>query len=460
MVMRCGNRDSMSPDTHYALGPLPAAPVAQHPPPPPFDAVPPSNLPLRPTQSGPSRPHSHGQTETPLEQLGRTLSPREETADAPPNIENVAEPTMSAPPPLPCFVRLHGNLALFAVLGTLARLGIIALGSFPGAPVGEGSVLWANFAGCVVMGLLVSNESQSLFRRLGGGHGGASWGAALYAGLTTGFCGSLTSFSSFTLDAFRLLANVMPMHVWGAAGGRNFIAVVAYAIATVALSLVGLQFGAHLARLSASLPVPVLTAAAAVTTPGTASATSAVGRHWLWVGGGILLPAAGAAAWTVTIALSATRAAAQLPVSCALAPVGVFARFWLSRMLNPRVKRFPLGTFAANTAAVLVLVAVAVGRARRAGAACRVLAGVADGFCGCLSTVSTLAVELRSLRTSHAYTYAFTTASIGLAITVSVLGSWVSLCGRFVVAGDGWLMARLGVDYRQLGAHVLASRPP
>lgn len=425
----------MSPDTHYAPGPLPAAPVPPHPLPPPIDAAPPSTMPRRRPQS-PPRPQSHGRAETPLEQLGRTLSSPEVTADAPPNIENVAEPTMPAPPPLQWFVQLHGHLALFAVLGTLARLGIIALGSFPGAPVGEGSVLWANFAGCVVMGLLVSNESQSLFHR---GHGGASRGAALYAGLTTGFCGSLTSFSSFALDTFRLLANVMPMHRWGAAGGRNFIGVVAYAIATAALSLAGLQFGAHLARLSASLPVPALAAAAAAagTTPGTATATSA---HWLRAGGGILLPAAGAAAWTAAIALSATRAAAQLPVSCAFAPVGVFARFWLSRTLNPRLKRFPLGTFAVNTAAVLVLGAVAVGRTRRAGPACRVLAGVADGFCGCLSTVSTLAVELRNLRTSHSYAYALTTASIGLAIMVSVLGSWVScwpVCGCWRWLADG-----------------------
>lgn len=449
----------MSPDTHDAAAPSPSAPSPSAPPPlphpilPQIDAVPPLASSPRLLQS-PHRPHSLDSTETPLEQLGRTLSPRESIADAPPNIENVAEPTpppppLPLPPPLRWFVRLHGHLALFAILGTLARLGIIALASFPGAPVGGGTVLWANVAGCAAMGLLVSDESQRLFLRPGPPLGGSPrGGVALYAGLTTGFCGSLTSFSSFALDAFRLLANVLPMHVRGGtatAGGHNFMAVVAYATATVALSLAALQFGAHLAHLLASLPVLGLAAAAAATTTpdaaataiATAATTKAVDRRWLWPGGGMLLPAAGAAAWTAAIALSVTHAPAQLPVSCAFAPAGVFARFWLSRTLNPRVKRFPLGTFAANAVAVLVLASVAVGRARHAGTACRVMAGLADGFCGCLSTVSTLVVELRALRTSHAYVYALVTAGIGLATMVSVLGGWVSLFRCFVVAGDG-----------------------
>jgi hypothetical protein len=51
-------------------------------------------------------------------------------------------------------------LILFAILGTLARLGLQALTFFPGALI-VFSELWANFAGTVVMGFLM--EDRKLF---------------------------------------------------------------------------------------------------------------------------------------------------------------------------------------------------------------------------------------------------------------------------------------------------------
>jgi len=54
---------------------------------------------------------------------------------------------------------------------------------------------------------------------------------------------------------------------------------------------------------------------------------------------------------------------------------------------------------------------------------CQVLQGVMDGFCGCLTTVSTFVSELAGLRRSHAYRYGTVTVGVGLGIMVIVMGS-------------------------------------
>lgn len=124
-------------------------------------------------------------------------------------------------------------LIFFSILGTLARLGLQWLTFYPGTPIVT-PVIWANFAGCVFMGFL--SEDQTLFQD--------AWSGAsmptnekresarsnmsnfdkinkaevakrkkaipLYIGLATGFCGSLTSFSSFARDFFLALSNNLP----------------------------------------------------------------------------------------------------------------------------------------------------------------------------------------------------------------------------------------------------------
>lgn len=55
-------------------------------------------------------------------------------------------------------------------------------------------------------------------------------------------------------------------------------------------------------------------------------------------------------------------------------------------------------------------------------AGCQVLQGVQDGFCGCLTTVSTWVAELKGLRRRHAYIYGFTSVSVGFCCLVVVIG--------------------------------------
>jgi CrcB protein len=384
-------------------------------------------------------------------ELTSDLDPRNTGHDALPNLEDA--PASTPPPPTISpstptntlqLARVQAYLAIFSILGTLARLGLVALTSYPGTPLG--GVIWANFTGCVAMGFLIEDsrllsaytsphavpedgdgdgdggedEGEGMKTGGGAGPGGAGRSKAthpLYAGLTTGFCGSLTSFSSFLLSAFQNLADVAPSYP--RSRGQDFLAVSGYVISTVCLSLSGLRFGAHLAALGRGgrrgerAVVPVI-------------------PSWLLRAGDWLAFPLAAGMWVACVVM-----AVFIPVwrgevlfACVFSPLGTFTRFWVSRWLNPRVASFPLGTFAVNVGGTLVLAGVTLGRDlhRSGGAGCQVLRGVGDGFCGCLTTVSTFAAELIGLRVGRAYIYGAVSVGLGLVIMVVVLGSFVSTC--------------------------------
>ncbi|KAJ1337224.1 Chromosome condensation protein [Microdochium nivale] len=118
----------------------------------------------------------------------------------------------------------------------------------------------------------------------------------------------------------------------------------------------------------------------------------------------------------------------------AFAPLGCLLRFYISGWLNKHrhAAAFPWGTFAVNFLGTAVLGAAwdlqHAPRALAGGAVvgCQVLQGVEDGFCGCLTTVSTWAVELTSLRGPRrlrdAYVYGSASVGVGLAVLVAIMG--------------------------------------
>ena len=365
--------------------------------------------------------------------------------------------------PLPSKSRLKaeistiGYLIVFSILGTLARLGLQAITFYPGAPVVFG-VIWANVAGCLIMGIL--SEDRMLFRRIcpthkqfspaakesedylerrheidyaaaKKAHNAAKKTTPLYIGLATGFCGSFTSFSSFIRDAYLALSNRLPTPVNHPVsytstdiknttlhrnGGYSFMALLAVLILTTSLSISALIFGAHLAigleRITPRLPSGKVGRISNISSPFLAAG--------LWLGAIILTifppdrHSSGPEIWR-----------GRATFALVFAPLGVLTRFYLSLWLNGRLSSFPLGTFAVNVFGTIILgMCWDLQHVPLGGViGCQVLQGVMDGFCGCATTVSTWVSELVALRRRHAYRYGLASVLVSLAFLVVIMGS-------------------------------------
>lgn len=328
------------------------------------------------------------------------------------------------------------HLTLFSILGTLARLGLQALvASYPGSPVIFPS-LWPNFAGSLIMGFLAEDgklfsnhnhhhrnntsppdeEAPTTVPSLASkkAHTALKKSIPLYIGLATGFCGSLTSFSSFMRDVFLAMSNDLAVPFVARNGGYSLSAVLGVVIITLSVSLSGLFLGAHVA-IALEGVLPCLSARFTRVVLDRAAVVLGLG---MWLGAVMLCvfpPDRGEEeeAWrgAVTFAL-------------VFAPAGCLMRFWLSVRLNGLVARFPVGTFTVNVLGTLVLgVAWDVAHvASGSVVSCQVLQGVQDGFCGCLTTVSTWVGELAALRRRHAYVYGGVSVGVGLGVLVGVMG--------------------------------------
>ncbi|KAE9372310.1 hypothetical protein N431DRAFT_439420 [Stipitochalara longipes BDJ] len=356
-------------------------------------------------------------------------------------------------------------LILFSFLGTLARLGLQAITFYPGAPV-VFSELWANFGGSLFMGFL--SEDRMLFKEEWGtptydqqvekarqqgqdeesgsssdqaidlqaakkAHAATKKTIPLYIGLATGFCGCFTSFSSFIRDAFLALSNNLssplnhpedysPIHATSTStvhrnGGYSFMALLAVIITTIALCISGLHIGAHLAiafePYTPSLPFTfcrkVLDRLAVVLAWGC----------WL---GAIFLAIFPPDRNEGSPEIWRGRAVFALVFS----PLGCLGRFYASINLNSKFASFPLGTFVVNIFGTAIigmsydLQRVPLGAA----VGCQVLQGIQDGFCGCLTTVSTWVSELSSLRRRNAYRYGAASVIVALCFLIVIMGSF------------------------------------
>jgi fluoride ion exporter CrcB/FEX len=147
------------------------------------------------------------------------------------------------PPKKPLSKRIRDDvvvgswITVLAIWGALARIGLSALSTYPGQPVF--SLIWAQFVGCAIMGFLL--QDKTLFPK-------EDRYIPLYIGFTTGFCGSLTSFSSFMWNCFQALANLDPF--FERTRGRNVLALFSQVIITLCVSIAALRFGAHCAQVT------------------------------------------------------------------------------------------------------------------------------------------------------------------------------------------------------------------
>lgn len=325
-------------------------------------------------------------------------------------------------------------LIFFAIFGTLARIGLQSLTVYPGAPVVTG-VLWANVAGSLLMGFFL--EDRNIFREEWGHsctadedkdehekvklHKSVKKTIPLYIGLTTGFSGCFTSFSTFIRDVFLALSNDLadPFGtVVSRNGGYSFMALIAVILVTVSLSLSALVFGAHLAlalrRWTPTIPFRL--------------ARKFLDPLFVLLGWGCWLGAVFMAIWPPDRDRVPEVWRGRAVFAIVFAPLGCLLRFYLSVYLNTRLPEFPLGTFVANMFGTITLgMCYDLQHVDWIGStlvSCQVLHGVMDGLCGSTTTVSTWVAELNGLgRRRHAYVYGVFSIGIGLAFLVVIMGS-------------------------------------
>ncbi|MCJ1372014.1 hypothetical protein MMC20_003235 [Loxospora ochrophaea] len=349
------------------------------------------------------------------------------------------------------------HLVLFSILGTLARLGLEALTFYPGAPAVT-SVLWANVGGSVFMGFL--SEDRKVFREEWGNwsssveasdsessrlaaqkkHGTVKKTIPLYIGLATGFCGSFTSFSSFIRDVYFALSNTLPTSVSHPStqpvsssstisrnAGYSFLATLAVIILTVCLCLSALQFGAHLAiALEPFTPTIPFRFMRRFIDP------TLVFLAWgCWLGAILMSIWPPDRAGGPEVRTPETWRGHALFALC-LAPLGTLTRFYASIHLNGKIASFPLGTFAVNMLGTALLGLfydlqhIRLGNDATVGGGmigCQLFQGAMDGFCGCLTTVSTWVSEIKGLRRKHGYIYGLISVLLGLGLLVIIIGS-------------------------------------
>ncbi|KAL1915202.1 uncharacterized protein VTP21DRAFT_7478 [Calcarisporiella thermophila] len=284
-------------------------------------------------------------------------------------------------------------LIIFSFAGVLIRLGLVHLHTYEGSPVFP--LICAQFVGCAIMGAVRACENRIIRRSY-----------ALYVGLSTGLCGSITTFSSWQFGMFTELAN---MDGYSRGGFQSFLAFLAHICITLGMSLAGLLFGDELVDIllpSNDDDIPIKAVKAKKTSQ----------LDLLAISGGVVL-------WTGMALLAgfvSSGRAWSLPL--VMAPLGTLFRWVLALSLNNRYP-IPLGTLVANILGTALLAAFIISRPAMP-PSCEISSGLIDGFCGCLTTISTFIVEITTLPRNFSCIYAVSSIVIGQVLMIVIVGGF------------------------------------
>jgi len=140
--------------------------------------------------------------------------------------------------------------------------------------------------------------------------------------------------------------------------------------------------------------------------------------------------------WVLSIVLTVVKMhsladGAVLWMGCSVAPPGVWLRWYLARLNGQGIgkqrslKWLPIGTLVANVLAAGIMAVLAVtSKAVHTKRSTTILSGIQLGFLGCLSTVSTFAAEVYTMRRSGQIARAFVYAASTFLLSF-VLGTLV-----------------------------------
>ena len=292
-------------------------------------------------------------------------------------------------------------LAIASYAGVVIRIYLSKIAQWNGVPLFPS--FSAELVGTVIMGFIGAHQ-KSL----------ASSHKALYQSIATGLCGSITTFSSWNSEAIQVLLQIdqdRPDNV------TRIIGWITTLILGVGMPAGALLFGRHLSLLSPWSDHWQEGGNAVENHSKFFIMLEGISFFLLWV----LLTC-------LIVALPYHFSRLDLMFSIIFASFGTYVR-WHLAPLNSLFKNFKLGTFIVNVGGAWILGAMFIAKrhySNQLGAShlvVQVLSGVATGFCGCLTTVSTFAVELTSLSLAWSYVYAVSSilsAQFGLIIVVGV----------------------------------------
>ncbi|ORZ12842.1 CrcB-like protein-domain-containing protein [Absidia repens] len=329
----------------------------------------------------------------------------------------------------------------FAIAGALIRVALQRLETFPGAPVF--SLVYAQWIGCFIMGIVTLHKNNIFFLY-----------HPLQVALSTGLCGSITTFSSWQLGIFDEFANI---NAADHTRGKNVLAALSQLVVTLAMSFSGYHCGHHVGRWLDHMGLfhPVLRRLVGGQTSNNGDDKNSGGSNngigeingniieqsppvpQLWHCGfsiscmswvDRIIVVFGILSW-IGVIIAAVLAPAdqrELALTCVFAPVGALLRWYLSFFNGIRSDIF-VGTFAANMLGTLVLAVISLLRSgvTMSSVSCSVLGALADGFCGCLTTISTFVVELSVLPLRQSYIYALTSVVLGQCFMFIIVGPFI-----------------------------------
>lgn len=293
----------------------------------------------------------------------------------------------------------------FTVLGTYTRLGIFRLSSYEPSYITATSTIWSNMVACFLFGAIryadgiITIDSYTL------------------PSLTTGFCGTASSFSSFILELFQHSTHSAisgAQYPNAGYGVMEFLSVLLIQLVasggalvfgqTVARHLLNhytsyhkklqkfINYGGKLMRF-ACIPIVVSQIVLAIVFSGNS-------RFWT--------------------------------LDALFGIVGASIRFELSKHFNNRFNWFPMGTFLANIisstlACVLFILRYGLKDGHplvtNAEATSMVLY-LLLGFCGSLSTLSTFVYEGNNMPITNACWYYFLSVGICFCVSIVITGTY------------------------------------
>ncbi|ORE01384.1 hypothetical protein BCV72DRAFT_217423 [Rhizopus microsporus var. microsporus] len=296
----------------------------------------------------------------------------------------------------------------FSIAGVLIRIALSRLETYSGAPVF--SLVYAQWIGCFIMGVVMTNKTL-LFQCT---RFDIKRYYPLHGGLSSGLCGSITTFSSWQLGIFKEFANY---NANPHTSGKNVLAAISVFLVTLSMSQQALLFGQHIGKMYKRTDIPEVKVA-----PQGFTSKYLSMKDYLVISFGMLC-------WIgVVFAAVFGKSQKELTLACVFAPAGALLRWVLSFYNSSLYSLFFVGTFTANILGTIILAALSLlqsGAIIMTPIKCYVLQALADGFCGCLTTISTFMVELNALPLVNSYIYGISSVVVAQCFMFVILGSYI-----------------------------------